>query len=158
GTGTYQVLYFPNSTVFIGNDTAICKGDSLVLDAGIFPQYLWSNGSQNKTITVFDSGTYSITVVDFNGCTIVDTLVIDSFYAVPPADLISDTTICTGQVLTIVAPTGYVTYEWDDGTTLNFLDITEPGIYTLTVTNQNTCIGVDSFNVKLLCPTGLFVP
>jgi len=158
GTGTYQVHYFPNSTVFIGNDTALCEGDSLVLDAGIFPQYLWNNGSQNKTITVFDTGTYSITVIDFNGCIIVDSILIDSFYAVPPADLISDTTICTGNVVTVVAPTGYVTYVWDDGTTLNFLDITEAGVYSLTVTNQFTCIRVDSFEVKLLCPTALFVP
>jgi len=158
GIGTYQVQYFPNSTVFIGNDTALCKGDSIILDAGIFPQYLWNNGSQNKTITVIDTGTYSITVVDFNGCTIVDTIVIDSFFAVPPAKLVNDTTICTGTVVTIVAPVGYATYEWNDGTTLNFLDITQAGIYSLTVTNQFTCARTDSFNVKLRCPTGIFVP
>src|SRR5205085_4028209 len=47
---------------------------------------------------------------------------------------------------------------WSDGSTLNFLDVTLPGIYSLAVTNQNTCVRVDSFVVKLQCPTALFVP
>jgi gliding motility-associated-like protein len=158
GTGSYQVTYFPNSKVYIGNDTSMCKGDTVILDAGIFPAYLWQDGTQNEQFIATDTGTYSVTVIDFNNCTIGDTISIGSFYPVPPPNLVNDTLICTGQIDTIKAPSGYLTYQWSDGSTLNFMTITKPGIYSLTVTNQFTCKGVDSFAVTLQCPTALFIP
>lgn len=158
GTGTFQVLDFPNSNVFIGNDTSMCEGDTIVLNAGIFPVYLWQDGSQNAQFIVTDTGTYSVIVVDFNNCIIGDTISINSFYPVPPANLVNDTLICTGQIDTIRAPSGYLTYLWNDGSTLNYLAVTKPGIYSLTVTNQFTCPGTDFFTITLQCPTALFVP
>lgn len=158
GTGSFQVFYFPNSNVFIGNDTSFCEGDTIFLNAGIFPAYLWQDGSQNAQFTVTDTGTYSVIVIDFNYCVIGDTIDIKPYYPVPPANLVNDTLICTGEVVTIKAPPGYLTYEWSDGSTLNFIDIDQPGTYSLTVTNQFTCKGVDPFNVTLQCPTAIFVP
>jgi gliding motility-associated-like protein len=49
-------------------DTAICPQCSVVLDAGGgFDSYLWSNGNQNRFITVNDPGNYSVTIGK-NGC------------------------------------------------------------------------------------------
>ncbi|MEO5674930.1 MAG: gliding motility-associated C-terminal domain-containing protein, partial [Chitinophagales bacterium] len=158
GSASFHVGDFPNSFVFLGNDTALCKGDTIILDAGIFPQYLWYDSSMNKSVTVTDTGIYYVTIVDFNGCTISDTIVIDSFYAVPPANLINDTLVCTGTVTTIKAPDGFITYEWNNGNPFNFLEVTEPGIYSLTVTNEFTCIRTDTFIVTLQCSTALFIP
>jgi len=158
GSANYKVYYYAGSFVFLGNDTSLCVGDSITLDAGIFPQYLWQDGTTNSKITVTQPGTYYVTIVDFNNCIISDTLNIDSFYSSPPSDLIGDTTICGPVVLSIYAPDGYATYEWSDGSTLNFLDVNKPGTYSVTVTNEHTCPSTDFFNVKTLCPTGLFIP
>jgi len=49
-------------------DTAVCPECSVVLDAGDgFDSYLWSNGNQNRFITVYDPGNYSVTIGK-NGC------------------------------------------------------------------------------------------
>ncbi|MGE0078100.1 MAG: hypothetical protein AB7S48_09590, partial [Bacteroidales bacterium] len=53
----------------LGNDTTICSYDNLVINAQSgFSSYLWSNGATTPTITVNQSGTYSVTVNDNTGC------------------------------------------------------------------------------------------
>ena len=49
--------------VEIGNDTTLCQGQTLLLDAGIgYDSYLWNNGSTGTTLNVNSPGTYSVTV------------------------------------------------------------------------------------------------
>jgi hypothetical protein len=60
----------------IGSDTLLCDTVSnYTLDAGQgFTSYQWSTGSANQTITVSDSGAYSVTVTDAIGCTATDSI------------------------------------------------------------------------------------
>ena len=53
----------------LGNDTSICAGDALVLSAGIYNSYLWQDDSKQPTYTVNNSGIYSVTVSNSEGCT-----------------------------------------------------------------------------------------
>jgi hypothetical protein len=48
--------------------TDFCRGDSVVLDAGDYAGYLWSNGAQTRRIAVRDPGSYAVTVTDSVGC------------------------------------------------------------------------------------------
>lgn len=49
--------------VFLGNDTTICSGSSLQLNAGSgYSTYLWDNGSINQTRLVSNAGTYHVKV------------------------------------------------------------------------------------------------
>jgi len=46
-------------SINLGNDTTICQGQSVTLTAPPgFPNYLWSNGSTNQSITVNSGGIY----------------------------------------------------------------------------------------------------
>jgi hypothetical protein len=70
--------------VFLGNDTTV-NGGSLLLDA-TFPyasSYSWSTGSNNPTITVTASGSYSVTVVAANGCIARDTIEVNLLTGLP---------------------------------------------------------------------------
>ena len=50
-------------TVDLGNDVAICTGDSTLLDAGSgHTNYLWNTGETTQTIYAETAGTYSVTV------------------------------------------------------------------------------------------------
>lgn len=61
-----SVFYIPE--VFLGNDTTIMMGQTLILDAGNpGSSYLWSTGSTSQTIPVTVSGTYSVTVSNYCG-------------------------------------------------------------------------------------------
>jgi gliding motility-associated-like protein len=53
----------------ISGDTIFCSGASTVLNAGNFLSYQWSNAAGTPDILVPDSGIYSVTVTDQNGCT-----------------------------------------------------------------------------------------
>ncbi|MEP6677100.1 MAG: gliding motility-associated C-terminal domain-containing protein [Ferruginibacter sp.] len=54
--------------VFLGNDTVICPGQTLVLSPGVYSSYQWQDNSTLPTFTVTGSGTYSVKVTDANGC------------------------------------------------------------------------------------------
>lgn len=62
--------------VSLGNDTTVCIGQSLVLNPGLFNSYLWSNSATTSSISVSNSGAYSITVTDPNGCKAQDSILI----------------------------------------------------------------------------------
>lgn len=158
GSSTYDVFNFPGAILDLGVDTAMCEGDSIVLDAGIYPTYLWQDGSQNQSITITDPGTYFVTVDDFNGCVLKDTIVVLPFYPVPPQEFIDDATICIPDTITIHGPAGYAAYEWNDGSTLNYLLVTKPGAYSLTISNSFTCHSKDSFLITLKCATNIWLP
>jgi gliding motility-associated-like protein len=61
-TATINVIYRPQIELELGTDTSFCQHSYLVLSAGekAGAHYLWSNGSTQNTITVFDSGFYSV--------------------------------------------------------------------------------------------------
>ena len=62
--------------VNIGNDTAIC-GSELQLNAPTqMQEYVWSDGSQNASITISGAGTYWVNITDANGCTNADSITI----------------------------------------------------------------------------------
>ncbi len=61
--------------VSLGNDTAICSGDSLLLNAGpAFSTFLWSNGATTQSIYAIP-GTYTV-LVDAGACQAIDTILI----------------------------------------------------------------------------------
>ncbi len=68
-----QVGINPLPVVNLGMDSIVDQG--YVLDAGAgFTSYLWNNGATTQTITVLNSGDYSVTVTDANGCSNSDTI------------------------------------------------------------------------------------
>lgn len=68
-----EVVYFEAGQIDLGNDTIICAGDTLVLDAGAgWTKYSWSDNSQGRRLTVSQSGIYIVEVTDSNGCTASD--------------------------------------------------------------------------------------
>jgi hypothetical protein len=71
GTGNpavKNVLVMYQPSVFLGNDTTIMIGQTLVLDAGNpGSDYLWSTGETTQTLPVSISGTYSVIVSSFCG-------------------------------------------------------------------------------------------
>jgi hypothetical protein len=70
---TIQVNPLPS--VYIGADTAICQGESLVIVAGEgFASYLWSTGETTPSIQTADEGSYWVEVTNEFSCSNLDTL------------------------------------------------------------------------------------
>ncbi len=59
----------PLPVVSLGSDVTLCASCPLTLDAGAgFVTYLWHNETTNRTLEVGESGPYTVTVTDANGC------------------------------------------------------------------------------------------
>src|SRR5690606_34823940 len=72
-TKSFEVVIDTIPFLNLGNDTAICSLDSLVLHAPDFmAAYAWSTTDSSKNITVFNAGTFSVTVTDSLGCVKAD--------------------------------------------------------------------------------------
>lgn len=68
-TDTMTVTRAAQPGVNLGRDTVICASCTVTLDAGEgYDSYLWSNGATSRTITVNQSGNYSVTVRTAEGC------------------------------------------------------------------------------------------
>ncbi|MBK8562300.1 MAG: gliding motility-associated C-terminal domain-containing protein [Saprospiraceae bacterium] len=135
-----------------------CAGESIYLDAQLFPDeasssYTWSTGETDEVIFIESNGTYSVTVTNPNmPCTVTGTIVVDAFVSAPqPNPQITGTaSLCPGQNGTLVATGGpFATYVWAPtyASDTETLPITDPGIYTVYVTNAQGCEGEDTFEV-----------
>lgn len=67
-TLTGVAVHAPTPTVFIGNDTTLSSGSTLILDASAGYSYLWSTGETTQTITINGPGLFAVTIMDQNGC------------------------------------------------------------------------------------------
>ncbi|MFC2176162.1 gliding motility-associated C-terminal domain-containing protein [Bacteroidota bacterium] len=133
----------PSSFIFASGATEFCEGDSVDLVARPADNYLWSNGETTRVITVKQSGAYSVTNVDENGCQQVSN-VITVIVNPTPAPTISANgplTFCDGDdvVLTL---TGALNYLWNTGDVSQSITATQAGSYWASVTNIKGCSGV----------------
>ncbi|MCI5083257.1 MAG: hypothetical protein MRY78_16290, partial [Saprospiraceae bacterium] len=131
----------------ITGDTSFCEGQSTMLSAGdIYSTYEWSNGETTPSITIDTPGEYSLTVTNDDDCMVADTVIVEVL-SLPSVQINGDTSICTGDFTTLIPTSGFAAYQWSTSFSGQILIADEPGIYTVTVTDQNTCQNTDSIEV-----------
>ncbi|MDB0058422.1 T9SS type A sorting domain-containing protein [Salibacteraceae bacterium] len=77
---TGYVGHNPLPNLNLGSDTVLCNGSTWEINAttpGVpLGSYRWQNASSARTFIVKKRGTYSVSVIDTNGCTASDTIVV----------------------------------------------------------------------------------
>ncbi len=63
-------------SVNLGKDRVLCLGDSIVLSPGSYSSYLWQDNTTAPQYVVTAPGTYSVRVMDENGCSSSDTVIV----------------------------------------------------------------------------------
>ncbi|MEZ4886891.1 MAG: gliding motility-associated C-terminal domain-containing protein [Chitinophagales bacterium] len=146
-TDEVSVTVNPLPQFDLGEDVTLCEGETAVLDASIEGGlYQWTNGLTTSTITVTSTDTYTVVVSFDTGCSATD-LVTVVFNPLPTPDLGPDQTFCEGGTVTLIAPNAD-SYQWQDGSSLPVLQVSEEGTYAVTVTIDG-CKGSDEINVEL---------
>ena len=112
---------------------------------GAYASIEWSTGDTTETITVNESGIYSATVTSSDGCVFSDEIEVTFGDFIAP-DLPEQIAIC-GDITTLNAGAGYTTYLWSTGQTSQQIEVSESGIYSVTVTNAEGCSASDSTEV-----------
>lgn len=132
----------PKPTVTLGNDTAICPGNSITLNATATPatglSYQWSTGATTNNITTNTPNTYWVKVTNNVSCSATDTLVLSNA-PIPTNILAADYALCTGGNVVLNAGNPGNTYLWNTGSTSQSITVTTPGNYTVKVTNAGGC-------------------
>ncbi len=113
--------------------------------------FQWSNGDTDETLENVPAGTYTLTLVDANGCTAVSTATVNEGAALDLSAEVEDAG-CAG------APTGSITlsvsggtspyiFAWSNGDTTQDLAGIPAGTYTVTVTDAEGCTRQEAFAV-----------
>ncbi|RBL87964.1 hypothetical protein DF182_30980, partial [Chitinophaga flava] len=150
-TMTYQLKYIQKPVVNLGNDTTICGGNNLVLDAGAsnFAYTIkWSTGATTQRIKVTQAGTYWVSVS--NGqCITTDTIKVGLIPT--PLVTIPDTTICRGQSVKLDAYVQGATYLWSTGATTSSILVSTQEQFWVKVM-KSACITIDTVKVSVNPP------
>lgn len=117
--------------------------------------YSWSNGDTANVLIDIDSGEYSLTVTDDNGCVNHAPYVVGFDYSAPTVNLGSDTGFCAGDSITLSSLPTQGSYLWSTNDTSSTLLINQVGVYSLTITDTNACESADTISIASY-PTPVF--
>ena len=151
----------PLNAAFSANNLTACgltDGSIDVSTSGGTPPYIynWSNGDSTEDISNLSSGQYILNVIDSNGCSFTDTIIITQ----PSNNLILTASVsnyngydisCNGGIDSVTAfvsggTPGY-TFLWSDGQTSPTAKNLIAGSYSVTVTDTNSCDYTISVNL-----------
>lgn len=123
-----------------GPDLTLCLGDSLLLNATGAATYTWSNGAANGAYLIPSLGTLSLAVTGTNAaaCSSVDTVLV-VVNDLPVLTLATQFETCASNLpILISASASNVSYAWSTGALSNAIEVSNPGIIDLTVTDLST--------------------
>ncbi|OFY14325.1 MAG: hypothetical protein A2X02_01050, partial [Bacteroidetes bacterium GWF2_29_10] len=140
----------PISFSVIDSSNISCNGmgDGAIeisVNGGVSPfNILWSNGDTGNIADSLYSGTYTITVYDYNGCSFIDTVRINDPSLLNLGLIDSINPSCFGYSNGIIQVTGIggtspYTYNWFDGDTSSTKDSVSYGLFRGTVTDSENC-------------------
>lgn len=157
------VEFFPNPEIELGEDTIMCPGEPITLDATpsnpdelTDVTYTWYKDGvvQAETSNTFEptaSGTYMVEVTG-NECTTSDEIVVDLVdFSVDLGDPISPCGVSTYEIIPEItgANAANATYEWSTGETTPTITVSENGEYWVDVTiNGCTQRGTATLNFR----------
>ncbi len=140
-TDSIHVTVNANPEVEItGSPLEICSGDSVVFTAAGGVTYLWSTGETTASIIARETGTYQVTATNEFGCSSVDSISL-LVRDLPTIEIQGRTVFCSGEATTITL-SGASTYRWSNGSVLPSLTTTNPGLYTVTCTDEFGCVTI----------------
>lgn len=124
----------------VSNDGAI----DLTITGGTTPYVInWSNGTVNEDLDFVMNGSYTITVTDFNGCTVSETYAVGITSTIQvTANIIPATSsiYTNGSIdITVVGGTPPYTYMWSNGMSTEDIDRLAGGTYGLTILDAAGC-------------------
>jgi gliding motility-associated-like protein len=166
GAGNYTLIVtdsnncFTQQSVTITTPTALnvsgvvsnvtCNGNNsgsvnLTVSGGVTPYgFAWSNNTNAQNLSGVNGGSYTVTVTDVNGCSVVNNYIITQPLVIQSSIINSNNVSCNGlsngniTTNTTGGTTPY-TFNWSNSATTANLNNIPAGNYSLTVTDANGC-------------------
>jgi gliding motility-associated-like protein len=158
-TDTIDILFSRVQDPMLNAQYYLCDGlvDVSLPDPSPYASVNWSNGGGTSTGQTFtNSGTFSVTLTNADGCDISRTFDVNQAAVTQNNYMFSDTTLCDGNSLFYQQPTG-LTYTWRDGFS-GSREISMSGYYGLEVSDscgsEEVFFDVQAYD----CDCELFIP
>ncbi|OWY23672.1 hypothetical protein C7N43_12655 [Sphingobacteriales bacterium UPWRP_1] len=111
--------------------------------------FTWSSGQQTDVAVALQNGNYCVTVTNANGnCASVLCHDVEIDPIVPPV-ISGDTSIASGGNALLQLTGAYNGYQWSTGQNTQWITVTQPGNYAVTVTDLNGCTALASTTLTL---------
>lgn len=121
----------------------ICLGESISLTTTKpYSSYSWNTGETSPNIVVTKSNNYSIRVRNVYGCQSPQVTMPINFLPSPTAKISTQgvESFCEGNQLKLIANSSEaVSYNWSTGEKSREITVSTPGLYSLSVVNDNGC-------------------
>jgi gliding motility-associated-like protein len=126
----YEVVSVDSPIIDLGDDLALCPGETVMIDAGSHITYAWSTGEDSPMInitstdpTMVTTETISVVVTNSANCASTDELVVTFAPVISGSIVPSAPGVCPEGTLTLEA-IGGLYYEWQDPSgTLSAIDM-----------------------------------
>jgi hypothetical protein len=145
-----EVSFFPETIIDLQSNKIgdLCDGDSVSLWLNnIYKDILWSTNEKSDTIKVKQSGTYTATIIDTNGCEWSKSIDV-VFNPLPEAEIqvLGKYAFCDGDSTILATKVKYSSYQWfEERNTDSIFSkaervvIKSPGRFAVIVTNEFGC-------------------
>ncbi|WP_433763338.1 T9SS type A sorting domain-containing protein [Flavobacterium ginsenosidimutans] len=114
--------------------------------------YLWNTGAKTEVLKNVSPGTYTVTVTDFNGCTIAKSITVKAPLHLDATGVIKIPTCYGGSDATITMTTfgGQAPYQylWNTGEKSSVLSNASAGDYKLKITDNKGCVMNYDFTIE----------
>ena len=151
---TIPTITISESSGNTNNDGTICNGGTVTLSTTGYVSYEWSSTgtSNSEVVTPTTNTTYTVTVIDNNGCTATNTqdivvtdLPTPTITFTETSGTTNDGTVCSGDAVNLDGGS-YTSYSWSHSlgsSQTATANPTAPTTYSVSVTDGNGCVGTD---------------
>ncbi len=146
-------------TISASGPLTICNGDSVTLTSSEGSTYLWSTGATTQSIIVTTAGSYTVRVINTNGCKSAPSVsTVVTVNSLPEVTADNNGPVCLGSALSLTGgPDAMITYSWTGPVGFTSL-VQSPyvsetavlamaGVYNLSGTDANGCSDTASTTV-----------
>jgi len=156
------VTVLPAPVLAVTGASSVCQGQSTSLSVQGANSYNWAHGAIGTPVTITPTitSTYSVVGVGTNGCSSLQTFVINVNTVPTVSASASSYQVCKGDNVTLTG-TGASNYQWSSsGSLILFgnpvvMTAQSSGGYTMTGTDANGCSGVFKFVIDVDACTGI---
>lgn len=158
-TSPFELSQYQTPSIVVSPQNYLCNNESVTIEVVYTgnPTIVWSPGNGNQSqITVNQPGTYNVSVTQCGITTSFQEIILDgSFF---PTISSSSTQLCYNDQILISGNIPNANFDWTNGQTSGqYFAVTEPGIYTASVTNQFGCEAVTN-SIEIVAVAGSIPP
>jgi gliding motility-associated-like protein len=130
-----NVIPRPTIPLALADTVRFCAGEDSLLDLPFVGTFLWSDGSSDSTYLIDQPGLVWVEIS--SGCTVVRDSLFASYDTLPQVELGPDLELCEGDTVALEVTDPRATgYFWQDGTSGPAYQITNPGLYWVSLLNR----------------------